>query len=222
MVCNANREVTYATINGMGSTHDATSWDLAELSQQIERGELPSKYFLNCDDAYRGGEQYLVPYGGKDLPAWKDNYNYYQSSLRIEVECTLGIVQARWGVLWRPLRCRLALAPYVAMACFTLHNICIRAGMASRRDGIQLSSAAGEADGATRGERFDPVSLHPRFQSDGYYDSAEVGRGANAPSAQRSTRRDRIGREVERLGHVRPPPVGRLGRPTFAAPAPCD
>ena len=109
--------------------HGMTSYELTDLCQKIRAGELPGKYYLSTDGAYMSGDQHVVPFGGKNLAPWQGNYNYYQPSKRIVVECTLGVVQARWGVLWRPLRCQLYLAPYVAMSCFALHNLCIGAGM---------------------------------------------------------------------------------------------
>ena len=115
----------------MGSTHDMTSYDLTDLCQKIRAGKLPGKYYLSTDDAYQSGDQHVVPFGGKNLAPYQDAYNYYQSSQRIVVECTLGVAQARWGVLWRPLRCQLYLVPYVVMACFALHNLCIERYFAS-------------------------------------------------------------------------------------------
>ena len=39
----------------LGSTHDATSWELSQLAKDIAAGKLSEKYFLNCDDAYISG-----------------------------------------------------------------------------------------------------------------------------------------------------------------------
>ena len=230
VVADAKLRVRFAAVNSMGSTHDMTSYDLTDLCQKIRAGKLPGKYYLSTDDAYQSGDQHVVPFGGKNLAPYQDAYNYYQSSQRIVVECTLGVVQARWGVLWRPLRCQLYLVPYVVMACFALHNLCIDAGMAMERADVELSRAIGEVDGAERvvgpggaildrrGGARSALNVHPRFQSQGYHDPSEVGRGRNAPCAIRSQRRERIAREVERRGWVRPPPQGRIGRRSYHAP----
>ena len=232
VVADAKLRVRFAAVNSMGSTHDMTAYELTDLYQKINAGKLHGKYYLSTDDAYKSGDQYLVPFGGKNLAPWQGNYNYYQSSQRIVVECCLGVVQARWGVLWRPLRCSLHLAQYVVMACFVLHNICIDAGMAMERDAVEISRGIGEVDGASRmlgpggaildrrGGQRSSLCVHPRFQSQGYQDPSEVGRGPNAPCAIRSVRRECIAREVERRGWVRPPPQGRLGRKSYCAPPP--
>ena len=223
-MCDANRLVRYASATSNGSTHDSTAWGCSVLGQDVDSGKLPKWAYFVADDAYISGEQMIVPYGGKNLPVWKDNFNYYQSSMRIEVECTLGAVQARWGILWRPLRCSLNLAPHLIMAVFCLHNLCTRAGMAREPERVALSRAHGDVDGALRRRRADgtvedvrggpPPNLYPRFQSQGYHDTSEVGRGANAPTAQRSSRREAIAREIEERGMQRPPVAlgGRHGR----------
>lgn len=192
---------------------------MSHLGNQVDdKGELPDWAFFVADDAYVSGPQMVVPFGGKNLPAYKDSFNYYQSSLRIEVECTLGAVQARWGVLWRPLRCSLAMASLVTMACFCLHNICVDAGMPSTARSIALSRAHGDVDGAMRvrdsdGRLIDqdlatPPQLHPRFQSAGYHDLQDIGRGPRAPSAIVSATRNRIATHIHEAGYERPPPTG--------------
>ena len=99
--------------------------------------------------------------------------------------------------------------------------------MAVDRRSVEVSRGSREVDGASRRVHINgrrrvrdgprtPLSLHPRFQSHGYADPSEVGRGPNAPCAQRSARRERVAREGRR-GFVRPPPVGRLGRRSLGA-----
>ena len=41
----------------------------------------------------------IVPSGEAAL----DNYDFYQSSNRMAIECAFGILVRRWGLLWRPL-----------------------------------------------------------------------------------------------------------------------
>jgi hypothetical protein len=210
----------------MGSTHDSTAWGMSMLGMAFENGELPAWAYFVADDAYTSSEQMLVPYGGRGISEAKDAFNYFQSSLRIEVECTLGALQARWGVLWRPLRTSLSFSSKVVMACACLHNICVDAGMAARAQDIALCGARNDADGTMRVRRRDgvvvdqegaiPPSLYPRFQSAGYSVTNNVGRGPNAPSTRVSSRRDEIMAAIERRGLIRPPHDRRHGRPRLS------
>ena len=54
-----------------------------------------------------------------------DDFDYPQSSNRMAIECAFGILVQRWGVLWRPLRCRFDRRAPLIGACMRLHNFCI-------------------------------------------------------------------------------------------------
>ena len=107
------------------------------------------------------------------------------------------------------------MAPHIVMACFVLHNFCLDAGMAAAAERVALSRTNGDADGVLRRRRLDgaledqafgpPPNLRARFQSDGYHDAADVGRGPHAPSAQSSNRRWQIAHEIDERGLQRPP-----------------
>ena len=87
---------------------------------------------------------------------------------------------------------------------------------------MSLCRARGDMDGACRTRRRDgvvvdthahlPPALHPRFQSAGYHDDEDVGRGPNAPCAKTSRRRDRIAARIDDAGWQRPPVALRVGR----------
>jgi hypothetical protein len=51
-----------------------------------------------------------------------------QSQLRINVECSFGMLVNRWGILWQPMRCDLRKVPRVVLACMKLHNFIIDTG----------------------------------------------------------------------------------------------
>ena len=63
----------------------------------------------------------IVPSGAPE----DDDFDYYQSSARMPIECAFGILVRRWGVLWRPLEMRFDRRAAVAGACMRLHNYCI-------------------------------------------------------------------------------------------------
>jgi hypothetical protein len=85
---------------------------------------MPAKYFLNGDDAYPSDEHMLTPFPGRGLSKKQDDFNFYQSSTRIRIEMAFGRLMQRFGILWRPLRCKLEFVPAVVQACMILHNLC--------------------------------------------------------------------------------------------------
>jgi hypothetical protein len=91
----------------------------------IQDGNMPLKYFLIGDDAYPGHDQLVTPFPGCRLSAVEDDFNFYQSSTRIRIEMAFGRLMQRFGILWKPLRCKLQFAPAVVMSCMILHNLCM-------------------------------------------------------------------------------------------------
>ena len=65
----------------------------------------------------------------------EDNYNFFQSSSRISVECAFGEIGLQWGILWKPLRFSLVHNVDVIDACMRLHNFI-----------VDYREMAGEAD----------------------------------------------------------------------------
>ena len=45
------------------------------------------------------------------------------------VECSFGILVARWGILWKPLKVSLRQAPKIVGTCMCLHNVMIDRGV---------------------------------------------------------------------------------------------
>jgi len=125
-ICDANKCFTYASMITAGSTHDATAWACTGLSarvHELERHHL----WLVADDAYPVSEYMITPYQGCDHMARDDSdFNYTQSSLRINIECAFGLLVRRWGILWRKLEVPLKKVKKVVWACMILHNICTR------------------------------------------------------------------------------------------------
>jgi hypothetical protein len=49
--------------------------------------------------------------------------------MRIHVEQSFGILVARFGILWKPVRYQLPVAPRILFACMRIHNFCIDNGV---------------------------------------------------------------------------------------------
>ena len=136
-ICDANRRFIWADISKAPQTHDSTAWSATELGQRIEKGDLPYPYFINGDAAFTLGPSMLTP---SNNDPELDNYDFYQSSNRMAIECAFGILVRRWGVLWRPLRQEFSRRAPLVIALMHLHNFCIDERLAS-------NSCDGEAEG---------------------------------------------------------------------------
>jgi hypothetical protein len=108
-----------------GSVHNSLAYKLSELSSKIQAGKLPCGSFLNGDDAYACSDHMVTPYHGRKQSADRDGFNYWQSKVRINIECAFGLLHARWGVLWRPIQLIVDKVPMMMMVLVKLHNMCI-------------------------------------------------------------------------------------------------
>jgi hypothetical protein len=131
VICDAYRRITWASIKCCGSTHDATAFSNTRLAELMGNPAHPinaSDYWIAGDDAYVGPanqcDSLLTPYQGRNLDKWHDSFNFYQSKLRIEIECTFGGLVHRFGMLQRKLAFDCVDDACTAlMAMFKIHNI---------------------------------------------------------------------------------------------------
>ncbi len=106
---------------------------MSGLAQKLRgRGLLPS-LFICGDAAYECKDGIVTPWSStslrdEDREIFRDGFNFYLSSMRIRVEQSFGILVARWGILWRPLRVSPRQLTQVDSCCIRLHNFCIEEG----------------------------------------------------------------------------------------------
>ncbi|KAK3233899.1 hypothetical protein CYMTET_55829 [Cymbomonas tetramitiformis] len=229
-LCNAKRQFTFVSIEAKGNTNDSLAILMSTLGQDLVNGKLPSPFYIMGDEAYKGiaPDSIICPYPGKLLEAKKDNFNYYQSITRNNVECSFGILFRRFGVLRKALTVSLlgdkliegdacldaprktpGHAVALFMACCSLHNYCIDV---SGNDEVPERTPFTEYDDGTR--EFDDADhnfeLHTTSDilsgdalDNGESDmslSEEVIIGAN----YYGDRRDQLAQHVKALGVVRP------------------
>jgi hypothetical protein len=154
-VCDAHRRFTDFDVSFASSTHDSLAWAGSELGARVQAGELPHPYFINGDSAFTCTNHMIVPMNESD-------FDFYQSSNRMVIECAFGVLVRRWGVFWRPLEVRFdRRAPLVGCA-MRLHNYCI-----DRKIGIEMRQVAGASEIQPRvwaptphfGDHGEPVEL---------------------------------------------------------------
>eukprot|EP00171_Calliarthron_tuberculosum_P004660 IDg4660t1 len=122
--CDAEYRFLYVAALTPGSTHDSTAFAMSSLSDLLtkEIGGLLPGFWIAGDEAYSCTDRLLSPWPGRNLTVEKECFNYWQSSARIHIEQAFGILVARWGVFWRPLRVRVKKSAQVVSVCCKLHN----------------------------------------------------------------------------------------------------
>jgi hypothetical protein len=89
-------------------------------------GFLSEGLVIFGDNAYVSTEYMVTPY--KNVRAGpKDDFNFFHSQLRINIERAFGMLVKRWGVLQKPLPCQMGPVKQMALifALCQLHNYCI-------------------------------------------------------------------------------------------------
>lgn len=119
-ICDANRKFIWFDVSCTPTTHDSLAWVTTELAERVRRGDLPYPYYILGDSAFTCTRSVITP--GKD-----DNFNFEQSSLRINIECAFGELLRRWGLLWRPLEMVFEKRAAVVGFCIRMHNYCVTA-----------------------------------------------------------------------------------------------
>ena len=72
---------------------------LIEIRDKLYKDE----YFILVDSSYAIESFVLPPYDNVTARTSEDDYNFFQSSTRITVECAFGEIDLRWGVFWKRL-----------------------------------------------------------------------------------------------------------------------
>eukprot|EP00961_Rhodomonas_salina_P041154 553907-Rhodomonas_salina.1 len=119
-MCDARRIFTFVAINCPASVHDSVAFSMSTLYQFLHL--LPEPFVILADAAYKSIPLCLTPFDGRGRTEDEKNFSFFQSSLRINVECAFGALYQRWGILWRPLCASLRRNVLVIRACFALHN----------------------------------------------------------------------------------------------------
>jgi hypothetical protein len=88
------------------------------------------------DNAYVRSMYMAVLFKG-NITQLQDQYNFYQSWLRITIECTFDFLVHQWAILRGPLVFPLSKIPPLVSALCSLHNFCINERLSSTVDDVQ-------------------------------------------------------------------------------------
>ena len=168
-VCGPNYEILWLSVLTVGSTHDSTAWQVSRLGEALKDPTHPfsrSGYWIAGDAAYSGPARashsnLLTPFPA-GCNRYEDNFNYFQSRCRIDIECLFGQLCARFGILWRRMDCSLVHSGEILLACARLHNVCL-----NQREPIRACRAERRARKAGKGRASRTPQDIP--EDDGYF-----------------------------------------------------
>ncbi len=191
-VCDANRRLIFISVDCPGSAHDSVALRMSTLGSHLV--DIPQPYYLLADPAYKVFDRCLVPYEGRGRNESERNFNFFQSSIRMNIECTFGLLVARWGVLWRPLRCGIQHNILTIRGLAVLHNWC------QERRAIPVSAPGGGPRGVSLDER--PM-INPNGIPEDLLSGSQGEEGARTEPRMNCIRRN-LAYEIQRLGLQRP------------------
>ena len=127
-VCDSRGRFLDIDIQHPGATSNYLCFMTSNFKQTISKpGFLYSRLALFGDNAYVACEYMVTPfkYIGNDV--FKDAFNFFQSQLCINIECSLGQLVQRWSILRKPIPLNISLKKTTAlvMCLCKLHNFCI-------------------------------------------------------------------------------------------------
>jgi hypothetical protein len=109
-----------------GASSDCISFEASNLYERLEGGLLKKGLVLFSNNAYLKTCYMATPFP-KVSSGSKDDYNYFHSQVRIQVECAFGQLVSRWGILRSAIPCNVTIVKTVALViCLArFHNFCI-------------------------------------------------------------------------------------------------
>ena len=125
-VCNVRGKFLDLSIVYPGSTSDCLAFEGMSLFRKLEGGLLAPGLCFFGDNAYLNSIFMATPFSAVSGGS-KDAYNFYQSQLRIRIECAFGMLTHRWAILRSAIPMNISLKRTIALviALAKLHNFCI-------------------------------------------------------------------------------------------------
>jgi len=143
-ICDAKRRFLWVDIRFPGTTSDYFAFTQSDLFRKLEEDEmlLYPGLCLFGDNAYVNAPYMCVPFTNVHGSGnTQDAYNFFQSQLRINIECAFGMLVHRFGMLRKPFPVGVSIDKTNAalLALCKLHNYCIDCNNAN--DDADITSA---------------------------------------------------------------------------------
>ena len=127
-VCDARGRFLDVDMSYPGATSDFFAFDQSEVKTLLEQdGFLHPGYCLFGDNAYVSTPYMCVPFRNVPGGSKEDAFNFFQSQLRINIECAFGMLVHRFGILRKaiPRNIDVFKTNCLVLALCKLHNFCI-------------------------------------------------------------------------------------------------
>jgi hypothetical protein len=128
-VCDSNRKFLFVELSHPGATSDYLAFARCQLNRKLDTKGRPFMcpgLAIFGDNAYENTSYLVTPFKGATSGA-KDAFNFYQSQLRITIECAFGMLVHRWGLLRKPMPINISIhkTQKLVYCLCQLHNYCI-------------------------------------------------------------------------------------------------
>ena len=198
VICDKKRRILWSSIGAKGSSHDSSVFKCSDLYKHlmtISDYLYANGLYIVGDSAYALRGFLICPFENAKKGSAEDNFNFFQSSQRIHIECTFGEVHRRFGVFWRPLEGALAEHKYTIESCFRLHNFIVNyreenKNRATSR-GVDCGIDDEDAELAIHYEAFYEDNPFLNMGVVGDNESMEIMRSVGRPPADEVLERDR-------------------------------
>lgn len=122
--CDHLSRFVFLGVAGPGVLGDRDAIFQCPLGDLIEN--LPGLFCAIGDSAYTPTEHLVPIFGGPQANITANsNFNFYASQCRIRIEMAFGMMVQKWGILKKPLTCKLTNVKKVVVCIAKLHNFCI-------------------------------------------------------------------------------------------------
>jgi hypothetical protein len=232
--CDANGKFLDISICHPGATSDYLAFVTSFFHSQLEQpGFMAPGLAIYGDNAYVNCRYMVTPFKAANS-GYRDDYNYYQSQLRISIECAFGMLVHRWAILRKPMPIGLSLSKVTAMTASLckLHNFCINQeggllsgktasrGLASDEMNVQLHGGVSMATDVN-GNIMEQGLMHDQYLQSGNGPLPEIVGGGHHRDDHTlpfpttlPTPRDECVRLIREGQFCRPRPIEWQGRPS--------
>jgi DDE superfamily endonuclease len=169
--CDSQCHFTFFALSAPGSWNDRIAVKVKDVNGVSLSGlveSLPSPYVCIADAAYEPTES-MIPlyYGEHRRDPLYDNFNFYASQCRIQIEMSFGMMTQKWRILLRPIMQKFKNVQYIALAIARLHNFCINDRLEQGKwNPVTRSAAIGTRDQAISDENKSANGFIPQTDVD--------------------------------------------------------
>ena len=119
-ICDDKRRFIDVEILHPASTSDYLAFATSSIIQQLEKPEFLAKGLcIYGDNAYMNYPYMATPFKSVSQGGY-DAYNFYHSQIRINVECSFGILVNRWAILRSPIPLNVSFKKDIISTCVIL------------------------------------------------------------------------------------------------------